>query len=165
MPLNVLVVDDSPFFQRILKEIINDNANFNVVGVADNGREAVEKVKTLKPDIVTMDYEMPMMDGVTAVRNIMAENPLPILMLSSMSFSGAKITIDALDAGAADFMTKNFAEISGKSESMKNRLYQTLLSIGKSVVLKSPVKEVLSTKPLSKSVLPVEKSVNKKKIR
>jgi two-component system chemotaxis response regulator CheB len=136
MPLNVLVVDDSQFFQRILKEIINDSADLNVIGVANNGCEAVEKVKSLKPDVVTMDYEMPMMDGVTAVREIMSENPLPILMLSSMTFSGAKITMDALDAGAADFMTKNFAEISGKGEAIKQRLYRTLLEIGKSVALR-----------------------------
>jgi two-component system chemotaxis response regulator CheB len=145
MPLNVLVVDDSQFFQRVLKEIINDSAELNVIGVANNGCEAVEKVKSLKPDVVTMDYEMPMMDGVTAVREIMSKNPLPILMLSSMTFSGAKITMDALDAGAADFMTKNFAEISGKGEAIKQRLYRTLLEIGKSVVLRK--KASASIKP------------------
>lgn len=139
MPLNVLVVDDSVFFQRVLKEIINDNKELHVIGVANNGQEAVDKVKSLKPDVVTMDYEMPTMDGVTAVRTIMSENPLPILMLSSMTFSGAKITMDALDAGAADFMTKNFAEISGKSEAIKHRLYTTLLEIGKSVLLRRKV--------------------------
>jgi two-component system chemotaxis response regulator CheB len=158
MPLNVLVVDDSVFFQRVLKEIINDHSELNVVGVAGNGREAVDKVQSLKPDVVTMDYEMPMMDGVTAVRTIMSDNPLPILMLSSMTFSGAKITMDALDAGAADFMTKNFAEISGKSEAIKNRLYNTLLEIGKSVLLRRKpqlstpvVKPVTQEKPVPKS--------------
>lgn len=152
MPLNVLVVDDSQFFQRVLKEIINDNRDLHVVGVASNGHEAVEKVKSLKPDVVTMDYEMPMMDGVTAVRTIMSENPLPILMLSSMTFSGAKITMDALDAGAADFMTKNFAEISGKGEAIKSRLYNTLLEIGKSVLLKQAPKKAPVLAPTPKKV-------------
>jgi two-component system, chemotaxis family, protein-glutamate methylesterase/glutaminase len=132
MPITILIVDDSQFFQRVLSEIINDNEHFKVIGVAGNGREAIEKVKSLKPDVVTMDYEMPMMDGVTAVREIMSTNPLPILMLSSMTFSGAKITIDALEAGAADFMTKNFAEISGKGNAIKKRLYDTLLALSKS---------------------------------
>ncbi len=135
MALDILIVDDSPFFQRVLSEIINDHSQLNVVGVASNGRDAIDKVKRLKPDIVTMDYEMPMMDGVTAVRQIMSENPLPILMLSSMTFDGAKITIDALEAGAADFMTKDFAEISGKSSAIKARLYNTFLALGKSMLL------------------------------
>lgn len=130
MTLNVLIVDDSSFFQRCLKNIINEHPQLNVVGVADNGREAIEKVKTLKPDVVTMDYEMPMMDGVTAVRTIMADHPLPILMLSSMTYEGARITLDALEAGAVDFMTKNFAEISNNSPAIKARIYESLLTIG-----------------------------------
>ena len=130
MTLKILVVDDSPFFQRRLAEIINEHPQLQVVGFANNGREAIDKVKQLKPDLVTMDYEMPMMDGVTAVKIIMDENPLPILMLSSMTFPDAKITIDALEAGAVDFITKNFSEISNKSISIKKHLYKTLLAIG-----------------------------------
>jgi two-component system chemotaxis response regulator CheB len=142
MPITILIVDDSRFFQRVLSEIINENKQFTVIGVANNGREAIDKVKSLKPDVVTMDYEMPMMDGVTAVREIMSTNPLPILMLSSMTFSGAKITIDALEAGAADFMNKNFAEISGKGSAIKKRLYDTLLVLSQSRSIKcSPNKD------------------------
>lgn len=137
MAINVLVVDDSPFFRKVLSEIINEDSRFHVSGVASNGREAMDKAKQLKPDIITMDYEMPMMDGVTAVRNIMAENPLPILMLSSMTFSGAKITMDALEAGAADFMTKNFAEINAKTPTIKKHLYDTLSALTKSISFKS----------------------------
>jgi two-component system chemotaxis response regulator CheB len=157
MSLNVLIVDDSSFIQRVLKEIINDHPQLNVIGIASNGSEAVEKVKSLKPDLVTMDYEMPMMDGVTAVRIIMAENPLPILMLSSMTFSGAKITIDALEAGAADFMTKNFGEISAKGKAITKRLYDTLLALGESVLLSQqrspspPIQEFTSKTPMEKS--------------
>lgn len=131
MALNILIVDDSSFFQRQLKNIINEHPELNVIGIADNGREAIEKVKSLKPDIVTMDYEMPMMDGVTAVRTIMAENPLPIMMLSSMTYEGARTTLDALDAGAVDFMTKNFSEIANNSPAIKKRIYDALLAIGK----------------------------------
>ncbi len=132
MALEVLIVDDSTFFQRQLSDIINENPKLHVAGVACNGQDAIDKVKKLKPDLVTMDYEMPGMDGVSAVRSIMSENPLPILMLSSMTYAGAKITIDALDAGAAEFMTKNFAEISAKGSVIKRRLYDTLINLGQS---------------------------------
>lgn len=165
MPVTVLIVDDSHFFQRVLKEIISENNAFKVVGVANNGQEAIEKVKSLHPDVVTMDYEMPMMDGVTAVREIMASTPLPILMLSSMTFSGAKITIDALEAGAADFMTKNFAEISGKGAAIKKRLYDTLLALsqsctlGKDKTLSCSTKRSALTDTQKSPELPIQKNV------
>lgn len=136
MTLDILVVDDSPFFQRLLAELINEHPQLHVIGFANNGKEAVEKVKSLKPDLVTMDYEMPMMDGVSAVKVIMAENPLPILMLSSMTFPDAKITIDALEAGAVDFITKNFSAISNKSAAIQQHLHKTLLAIGDKVLQK-----------------------------
>jgi two-component system chemotaxis response regulator CheB len=155
MALNVLIVDDSTFFQSRLKNIINEHPDFNVIGVASNGREAIEKVKTLQPDIVTMDYEMPMMDGVTAVRAIMAENPLPILMLSSMTYEGARITLDALDAGAMDFMTKNFSEISANSSSIKKRIYDALLTISANSPKRKPLQvEPLPVKSSSSNVIP-----------
>src|SRR5690606_39817507 len=72
MPFRVLVVDDSNFFQQRLKEIISQNPELKVVGIASNGREAVEKAAELEPDIITMDFEMPVMDGVTAIKLIMA---------------------------------------------------------------------------------------------
>lgn len=78
-----------------------------MIDVAVNGREAVEKAKSLKPDVITMDIEMPVMDGITAVREIMAASPTPILMFSSLTHDGAKATLDALEAGALDFLPKN----------------------------------------------------------
>ena len=138
MTLKILIVDDSSFFQRQLKNIIDSHPNLTVIGTADNGRDAIEKVKSLKPDLVTMDYEMPMMDGVSAVRAIMSENPLPILMLSSMTFEGARITLDALDAGAVDFMTKNFSEISKNGPEIRKRIHDTLLALGSKILDKKP---------------------------
>jgi len=75
MPVKVLVVDDSGFFRRRISEILDADAGIEVVGSAENGEEAIRKVKELDPDVVTMDIEMPVMDGITAVRRIMAENP------------------------------------------------------------------------------------------
>src|SRR5690625_1919329 len=99
MPIRVLVVDDSSFFQQRLKEMINRHPDLEVIGIASNGREAVDQTLSLKPDIITMDFEMPVMDGVSAVKLIMAQRPTPILMFSSLTYEGARVTLDALAAG------------------------------------------------------------------
>jgi len=137
MPINVLVVDDSSFFQHRLAEIIEDHPELHVCGIAGNGREAVEMTRSKRPDVITMDYEMPLMDGVSAVREIMAIRPVPILMLSSLTYEGARITLDALDAGAVDFLPKNFAEVSRKSAKLKEKLHGRLLAIAKRPLLKT----------------------------
>ncbi|MGR6839138.1 protein-glutamate methylesterase/protein-glutamine glutaminase [Aliivibrio wodanis] len=111
MAIQVLVVDDSSFFRRRVSEIINSDPRLEVMDVAVNGKEAVEKAKSLKPDVITMDIEMPVMDGITAVREIMKVCPTPILMFSSLTHDGAKATLDALDAGALDFLPKKFEDI------------------------------------------------------
>ncbi len=151
MTIKVLIVDDSHFFQQRLREIISEHPRLEVVGVATNGREAVEMARDKKPDIVTMDYEMPVMDGVTAVRQIMASNPTPILMFSSLTYEGARITLDALDAGAVDFMTKNFAEVSGNSAALKRTLHDKIIAIARNTTRQSPVvsqpAESVMTKP------------------
>ncbi|MGF1680388.1 protein-glutamate methylesterase/protein-glutamine glutaminase [Photobacterium minamisatsumaniensis] len=111
MAVKVLVVDDSSFFRRRVSEIINADPRLEVVGNAVNGKEAVEMTKRLNPDVITMDIEMPVMDGITAVRQIMQATPTPILMFSSLTHEGAKSTLDALDAGALDFLPKKFEDI------------------------------------------------------
>ncbi|MDO6705172.1 chemotaxis response regulator protein-glutamate methylesterase [Photobacterium sp. 1_MG-2023] len=111
MAVKVLVVDDSSFFRRRVSEIINADPRLEVIGDAVNGKDAVEKVRTLKPDVITMDIEMPVMDGITAVREIMKVSPTPILMFSSLTHEGARATLDALDAGALDFLPKKFEDI------------------------------------------------------
>ena len=111
MAVKVLVVDDSSFFRRRVSEIINADSRLEVVGNAVNGKEAVELTQKLQPDVITMDIEMPVMDGITAVREIMKVSPTPILMFSSLTHDGAKATLDALDAGALDFLPKKFEDI------------------------------------------------------
>jgi len=129
MPVRVLVVDDSNFFQHRLKEIINEHPELKVVGIASNGREAVEKAADLQPDIITMDFEMPVMDGVTAIKHIMAQRKTPILMFSSLTYEGAKVTLDALAAGALDFIPKDFAEVSRNSAVLKQKLHERLITL------------------------------------
>ena len=112
MTVNVLVVDDSAFFRRRIKEILEKNSQIKVIGFADNGKDAVEKAVSLDPDVITMDYEMPQMNGIVAVREIMGKHPTPILMFSSLTYEGARVTLDALDAGAVDYLPKSFEAMS-----------------------------------------------------
>lgn len=129
MAIRVLVVDDSSFFRRRVSEIINSDARLEVVDVAVNGKEAVEKALKIKPDVITMDIEMPVMDGITAVREIMASNPIPILMFSSLTHDGAKATLDALDAGALDFLPKKFEDIARNRDEAVSLLQQRVIQI------------------------------------
>jgi len=134
MTVSVLVVDDSGFFRKRLSEILNSSDAIKVVGLATNGREAVEMVEKLKPDVVTMDYEMPVMDGISAVREIMATRPTPVLMFSSLTYDGARVTLDALEAGAVDFLPKNFEEIARTKSKLQEVLRQRILEVAGSSV-------------------------------
>ncbi len=140
MAIKVLVVDDSSFFRRRVSEIINSESRLEVIDVATNGREAVDKAQRLKPDVITMDIEMPVMDGISAVREIMAANPTPILMFSSLTHDGAKATLDALDAGALDFLPKKFEDIARNRDEAVSLLQQRVIQIAsKKAFMRRPV--------------------------
>ncbi|MBE7373143.1 protein-glutamate methylesterase/protein-glutamine glutaminase [Pseudomonas lopnurensis] len=132
MAVKVLVVDDSGFFRRRVTEILSSDPNIQVVGTATNGREAIDQVLALKPDVITMDYEMPMMDGITAVRQIMQRCPTPVLMFSSLTHEGARVTLDALDAGAVDYLPKNFEDISRNPDKVKQLLCEKVHTVSRS---------------------------------
>jgi len=132
MAVKVLVVDDSGFFRRRVTEILSADPNIQVVGTATNGREAIDQALALKPDVITMDYEMPMMDGITAVRTIMQRCPTPVLMFSSLTHEGARVTLDALDAGAVDYLPKNFEDISRNPEKIRQMLCEKIHTISRS---------------------------------
>ena len=108
----VLIVDDSALMRRMVADMIESTSGFEVVGTARNGREAIEKVRALRPDVVTMDVEMPVMNGIDALREIMARFPTPIVMLSSRTERGAEETIRSLELGAVDFVCKPSGAIS-----------------------------------------------------
>lgn len=111
MAVKVLVVDDSTFAQQILTDLLNNDPDLEVVGVASNGKEALEKIASLHPDVVTLDIEMPTINGLECLTKIMETNPLPVIMVSYLTVSGAKFTIDALELGAVDFVTKPSKDI------------------------------------------------------
>jgi two-component system chemotaxis response regulator CheB len=104
--VRVLIVDDSSFFRQRIRKELASVAQIEICGEAANGREAVELNGRLHPDVITMDVAMPMMDGISAVREIMRDSPTRIVMFSALTTEGARATLDALDAGAVDFLAK-----------------------------------------------------------
>jgi two-component system, chemotaxis family, protein-glutamate methylesterase/glutaminase len=106
-PIRVLVVDDSSFMRSALKRRIEQDTRFTVIDTARNGQEGVEKALSLKPDVVTLDVEMPVKNGLEALKEIVARSAIPVLMVSAVTEAGAKTTIDALSIGAVDFIPKS----------------------------------------------------------
>jgi two-component system chemotaxis response regulator CheB len=122
----VLIAEDSPTIRILLQKIINSHDDFEVVGVASNGKEAVEKTVALRPDVITMDIRMPVMDGFEATRQIMAKNPVPILVVSaSVNSDDLKITFQAIKAGALDIIEKPKGVINDLT-SIDHRIIQKL---------------------------------------
>ncbi|MDI7247601.1 MAG: chemotaxis response regulator protein-glutamate methylesterase [Bacillota bacterium] len=106
LPIRVLVVDDSAFTRKVVSDMLGSDPDIVVVDVARDGRAAVEKARALRPDVITMDVEMPVMDGLAALRAIMADHPVAVVMLSALTQQGAATTIQALELGAIDFVPK-----------------------------------------------------------
>lgn len=104
--INVLVVDDSAFMRKAMTKMLESDPNIHVVGVARDGEEGVKLVKHLEPDVVTLDVEMPRMGGLEALKEIMTNTPTPVVMISSLTEEGAPVTLDALDLGAIDYISK-----------------------------------------------------------
>ena len=134
MATKILIVDDSSFFRKRLKEIFEPDPSMQVVGEAKDGKEGVAMTEKLRPDVITMDVEMPVMDGITAVKEIMAKCPTPILMFSSLTFEGANSTFKALEAGAIDFMPKNFDDIAHRREDAIKSLIGSVKAVSRSRV-------------------------------
>ena len=110
--VRVLVVDDSAFVRRSLTMILEKDKDIQVVATAANGEEAIEMARKHDPDVITMDIEMPRMDGLTALRHIMMEMPRPVLMVSSLTTEGAEATLKAMELGAVDFIPKQLSKVS-----------------------------------------------------
>ena len=107
MPVRVLIVDDSAFIRKALTDIFRKDNDIQVVGEAKDGDEAIEKFKELRPDVITLDYEMPKKNGIEVIREIMKIKPTPIVMISSYTKEGALITLKCLEEGAVDFISKD----------------------------------------------------------
>lgn len=128
--IKVLIVDDSAFMRNAISSMLSSDPEITIVGTAKDGLEAIDKVNQLKPDIVTMDVEMPRMDGLTALKNIMEKNPIPVIMVSSLTVEGAKVTLEALELGAVDFIPKNLSDLSINIVKIKELLIEKIKYIG-----------------------------------
>lgn len=118
----ILIVDDSSFMRMAIRSVLSKDPSFDIVGTAADGIEGVEKAIALKPDLITMDIEMPRMDGIAALKQIMAKAPTKVIMVSTLTNEGAKSTFEALDAGAIDYIPKNVTDSSDAQNIFKQEL-------------------------------------------
>jgi two-component system chemotaxis response regulator CheB len=151
--VRVLVVDDSSFFRKRIRHELERTGEITVAGEAANGREAVEMASRLNPDLITMDVAMPMMDGISAVREIMHRRPTDIIMFSALTREGARATLDALDAGAVDFLAKQDGISGAAAGDSGGHLCDRVVSIARAKhVRKKPMMgSVSAVRPLSAS--------------
>ncbi len=140
MTVKVLIVDDSAFMRNALSNMLSSDPEIKIVGTARDGLEAIEKVESLNPDIVTMDVEMPRMDGIAALKHLMEKNPVPVIMVSSLTMEGAKVTLDALDLGAVDFIPKNLSELSINIVKIREILIEKIKHIGRKGIFKKRIR-------------------------
>ncbi len=133
----VLVVDDSAFMRKVLESIFTVDGGFQVIGQAKDGREAISLAESLKPDVITMDLNMPHMDGLQATAQIMTTNPRPIVIVSSESKEGAESTLKALEYGAIDFVAKSSGGIDLDMQSVKDELLRKVRMASKVRVVRT----------------------------
>jgi two-component system, chemotaxis family, protein-glutamate methylesterase/glutaminase len=141
-PIRVLVVDDSAFMRKVLGAIISSDPQLEVCGEAREGREAVAQLQSLNPDVISMDINMPHMDGLQATEIIMSSNPHPILIVSSESRQGAEVTLKALQLGAIDFVAKPSGGIDFDMSSVKDELCRKLKMAAKVRVVRTAARSV-----------------------
>ncbi|MBL8048751.1 MAG: chemotaxis response regulator protein-glutamate methylesterase [Chthonomonas sp.] len=147
----ILIVDDSPLIRRILSDWIQAEFDLELVGAAENGHEAIRLAEELKPDLITLDVEMPECDGITALRAIMAARPTAVLMISSVTTKGAKSTLAAMEAGAYDFVTKPGGASSVKFGCTKEEVLNKIRA-GRYVRVGSPTTLKVTEKPAAVSI-------------
>jgi two-component system chemotaxis response regulator CheB len=128
----VLIVDDSSFMRMAIRSVLSKDLSIDIVGTAADGMEGVEKAIALKPDIITMDVEMPRMDGIAALKQIMAKAPTKVIMVSTLTNQGAKSTFEALDAGAIDYIPKNVTDSSEAQNIFREELLRKVREAGRS---------------------------------
>ncbi|MGE7185220.1 protein-glutamate methylesterase/protein-glutamine glutaminase [Peribacillus sp. NPDC006672] len=134
--VKVLIVDDSAFMRKLISEFLTEDSRVEVIGTARNGRDALDKIKALKPDVVTLDVEMPVMDGLEALNRIMRECPTAVVMLSSTTKEGTENTFAAMDSGAFDFVAKPSGAISLDLHKIKTELLEKVMAASRANVHK-----------------------------
>ena len=163
--IRVLVVDDSAFMRKSISLMLESDPGIKVIATARDGKEAVDKIRELKPDLVTMDVEMPVMDGLSALRIIMKEMPLPVIMISSLTSEGAQTTIDALNLGAVDFIPKELSYVSVSIAKIKEDLIAKVKNIAGSRSVWARMNRVRSMTCGAKPALPTHTSQSARLVR
>jgi len=144
--IKVLIIDDSALVRKLLFEILDKDPTIQVVGTAPDPYIAIRKIKTLNPDVITLDIEMPKMDGLTFLAKLMKSHPMPVLMFSSLTQKGAEATVKALSLGAIDFVGKPAVKLSEGIEDLSNELI-TKVKAAASAKLKKAVAPLLEVPP------------------
>jgi two-component system chemotaxis response regulator CheB len=149
-PVNVLVVEDSLFASMTIRRILAQDPDIRVIGTARNGVEGIEKLKALKPQVITMDIEMPVMDGLRALEEIMRWQPTPVIVLSAHSTKGAEATLRAFDSGAFEVVAKPSGGAGADLESLSRELTDKI----KAAALSDParLKQSLNNRPCNRSL-------------
>jgi len=124
--IKVLVIDDSAFMRKAITRMLEADPQIKVVDSARDGEEGIRKVKELRPDIITLDVEMPRMNGLEALKVIMEEMPTPVIMVSSLTEEGAAVTLDAMELGAIDFIPKNLSGSALDVMKIKEELHEKI---------------------------------------
>lgn len=130
--IKVLVVDDSILIRKILTDILESDEEIKVIDTAKNGKEALAKIESLKPDLVTLDVEMPVMDGITTLKHIVSNYKIPVIMISSLTYEGAELTLRALDLGAVDFLPKPTNVFNIRQEDLRAQIIEKVKVASKS---------------------------------
>lgn len=166
--IRVLIVDDSAFMRKVIDDILSADPGIEVIDRAKNGLECIKKVKELKPDVITLDIEMPIMDGLEALEQLMKNHPLPVVMLSSLTQEGADATIRALELGAFDFVAKPSGPISLDIHKVADKILERVKAaatasgrIRRFRLAPTPVQSLPKKEPLVDSKLPMKSSAPK----
>lgn len=154
-PIRVLIVDDSNYVRLVLKRMLSQARGIEVVGLATDGLEAVHMAARLKPDVITLDVEMPRLDGLGFLRRVLPRNPIPVVMLSSLTQQGAAVTLEALELGAVDFMGKPGSAGVPDLKSVERQLIARIRGAAKARVFtaapRRPVPQVMPALPRTRS--------------
>jgi two-component system chemotaxis response regulator CheB len=140
--IKVLIIDDSALIRSLIAELLGGYDNIQVVGAAEDPYEARDQIKRLNPDVLTLDIEMPRMNGITFLRNIMRLRPMPVIMISTLTKEGAPATLEALEIGAVDFMAKPKVNVAQEMSKYADALYHKVLAAASSVPRPLPSPEI-----------------------
>lgn len=151
--IKVLVVDDSAFMRKMISNILENHIKINVIATARHGQDALDKIREFNPDVVTLDIEMPVMDGITALKHIMKDFPRPVIMLSSLTKEGADKTLESMELGAVNFIPKPSGSISLNIHEKEDEIISKVLEA--SVVKMDQIKKPIVKNPVVRIPKPI----------